>query len=66
MKLALPIVHKLHPCGYSYIQGFIQRRWGEIPPPPGNLQIEYGYHCGAINISYLILHVTVTLQYLVT
>ena len=29
-----------------------------IPPPPRNLKIEYGYYCGAINISYLILHVT--------
>ena len=28
------------------------------PPPPRNLEIEYGYYCGAINISYLILHVT--------
>ena len=27
-------------------------------PPPGNLEIEYGYYCGAVNISYLILHVT--------
>ena len=26
--------------------------------PPRNLEIEYGYYCGAINISYLILHVT--------
>ena len=26
------------------------------PPPPRNLEIEYGYYCGAI--SYLILHVT--------
>ena len=27
-------------------------------PPPRNLETEYGYYCGAINISYLILHVT--------
>ena len=27
-------------------------------PPPRNLEIEYGYYCGAINISYSILHVT--------
>ena len=27
-----------------------------IPPLP-NLEIEYGYFCGAINISYFILHV---------
>ena len=25
--------------------------------PPRNFEIEYGYCCGAINISYLILHV---------
>ena len=23
-------------------------------PPPRNLEIEYGYYCGVINISYLI------------
>ena len=41
------------------MQGFIQREGGPgIPPPPRNLEIEYGYYCGAINISYLILHVT--------
>ena len=49
-------------------QGFIQRGGGgggaEIfsPQPqfypPENLEIEYDYYCGAINISYLILHVT--------
>ena len=27
---------------------------GISPPPPGNLEIEYGYYWGAINISYLI------------
>ena len=27
-------------------------------PPLRNLEIEYGCYCGAINISYLILHVT--------
>ena len=29
------------------------------PPPPPPPEIEYGYYCGAINISYLILRVTV-------
>ena len=30
------------------------------PPPTRNLEIEYGYgyYCGAINTSYLMLHVT--------
>ena len=28
-----------------------------IPSPPRNLEIEYGYYCGAINISYLTSHV---------
>ena len=27
-------------------------------PPPRNLEIEYGYYCGAISISYLMFHVT--------
>ena len=27
-------------------------------PPQEIFEIEYGYYCGAINISYLILHVT--------
>ena len=43
-------------------QGFIQGRGigaGIPPPPPRNLRIEHGYYCGAINISYLIVHVTV-------
>ena len=40
------------------MQGFIQREGGPGIPPPRNLEIEYGYYCGAINISYLILHVT--------
>ena len=39
------------------MQGFIQRGGGPGTPPPRNLQIEYGYYCGAINIGYLILHV---------
>ena len=38
----------------GWIQGFIQRG-GWNSPPPRNLEIEYGYYCGAINISY---HVT--------
>ena len=29
-----------------------------IPSPPRNLEIEYGYYCGTITVSYLILHVT--------
>ena len=29
----------------------------EFPPPPRNLEIEYDYYCGAINISYLTSHV---------
>ena len=33
------------------------REGGDLPPPR-NLEIEYGYYCGAINVSYLILHVT--------
>ena len=38
-------------------QGFIQRGGGGAGiPPPRNLEIEYGYYCGAINISYLILN----------
>ena len=29
-----------------------------IPPPPTNLEIDYGLYCGAIKLrSYLILHV---------
>ena len=32
--------------------------YGIPPPPPRNFEIEYGYYCGAINISYLTLHVT--------
>ena len=50
-------------------EGFIQRRGGEggepgiSPlshnlPPPRNLEMEYGYYCGAITVSYSILHVT--------
>ena len=38
------------------LQGFIRGPWN--PPPLRNLEIEHGYYCGAINISYLILHVT--------
>ena len=34
------------------------RGGGPLDFPPRNLEIEYGYYCGAINISYLILHVT--------
>ena len=29
------------------------RGWGAGIPPPRNLEIDYGYYCGAINISYL-------------
>ena len=46
--------------------GFIRDRGGwnfpppqqQFPPPTRNFEIEYGYYCGAINISYLIIHVT--------
>ena len=40
--------------------GFYTGQGGlEFPPPPTrNFEIEYGYYCGAINISYLIIHVT--------
>ena len=43
--------------GRGSIQSFIQRGGGG-GIPPRNVAIEYGYYCGAINISYLILHVT--------
>ena len=29
-----------------------------LSPLPRNFEIEYGYYCGAINISFLTLHVT--------
>ena len=36
-----------------YYQGFLQRGGGPGILPPRNLEIEYGYYCGAISISYL-------------
>ena len=40
---------------HTYIAGFHTEGWGPWNfPPPRSLEIEYGYYCGAINISYLI------------
>ena len=44
---------------YKIASGFYTERRGEAEIcPPRNLGIEYAYYCGAINITYLILHVT--------
>ena len=53
-------------CGNPALamQGFIQRgrgggwAWNSPPPPLRSVEIEYGYYCSTINISYLILYVT--------
>ena len=46
---------QLVPARVSYS---LQRGWPGSLPPPQNLEIEYSYYCGTINISYIILHVT--------
>ena len=55
---ALPYKECTYRQLYTCTSGLHTEGGGWNSPPPRNLEIAYGYYCGAINISYLILHVT--------
>ena len=42
--------------------GFRRGGWNSPPLSPRNLEVEYGYYCAAINISYLVLCISICQQ----
>ena len=42
--------------------GFLRGGWNSPPLSLRNLEIEYGYYCAAINISYLVLCISICQQ----